>query len=251
MINIIIKYFTKKVKGFFFLLKEKQSEKKRLAFYEQLISPNDLVFDVGANRGNRVKIFVQLGAKVVAIEPQKACYTFLKRRFGRKIIVIPKGAGEKEDKKLFYIADSSVLSSFSEDFIESTQKSGRFKQFKWNKSEYIDITTLDSLIQEYGIPQLIKIDVEGYELEVLKGLSYSVNYISFEYTVPEQTKKTIDCIKQIGNINGNKTLFNYSVGESMEFALQEWLPIDKMIDLVCTQDFENTGFGDIYAHKSD
>ena len=236
---------------FFPSWEERQLEKKRFEFYGQFISRGDLVFDVGANMGNRTKIFLQLGAKVVAIEPQKKCCTFLKLRFGRKVIIIPKGLGEKEDKKLFYIADISVLSSFSEEFIKSTNQSGRFKQYKWNKSEYVDITTLDLLIKEYGIPRFIKIDVEGYELEVLKGLSYLINYVSFEYAVPELITNTIDCIKQIEGIFGNTTLFNYSARESMEFALDVWLPFDKMIDYIFSQDFENTGFGDIYAHIFD
>ena len=250
-----MQYFNKIVRGienlFFHTSKNRQLEKKRLAFYGKFITTDHLVFDVGANRGNRVKIFLQLGAKVVAVEPQKKCHTILKRKFGKKIIIIPKGAGEKEDIKPFYEADISVLSTFSEEFITTTQKSGRFKKYNWNKTHDIDITTLDLIIQKYGIPQFIKIDVEGYELNVLKGLSHSINYISFEYAVPEQLTKTVECIKRIDNISENKALFNYSVGESMEFALIEWLSMGKMIDIVNSPGFENTSFGDIYARKMD
>jgi len=248
-------YIIKKLKGLKYLLfqssEEKESEKKRLAFYGRFISNNDLVFDVGANMGNRVKIFLQLGAKVVAVEPQKKCYTFLKRKFGEKIFIVAKGAGEKEDKKPFYVADVSVLSTFSENFITETQKSGRFAKYNWKKAEYIDITTLDLIIKEYGVPKFIKIDVEGYELEVLKGLSLPINYISFEYALPEQKDKTIECIKRISEITGNNSLFNYSTGESMEFALKEWISTDKMLDLAGSKIFEDTGFGDIYAQSQD
>jgi FkbM family methyltransferase len=251
----MIQYFNRKVlrlrNKFFSYRKEKQLEEKRLAFYRQFISHNDMVFDVGANMGNRIKIFLRLNTKIIAFEPQTKCSTYLKRKFRGKIILIPKGVGEKAERKKFYIADSSVLSSFSEEWIISTQKSGRFEEYKWDKTEYVELTTLDLTIQNYGVPQFIKIDVEGYELEVLKGLSYPINYISFEYAVPEQTKKTIECIKQIENVNGQyNTLYNYSIAEEMEFALDKWLTVDEMINHIHSQKFQNTSFGDIYARRS-
>ncbi len=46
---------------------------KRLSFYRQFIDPDDIVFDVGANMGNRSKIFSKLGKKVVGVEPQSYC----------------------------------------------------------------------------------------------------------------------------------------------------------------------------------
>ena len=244
-------YFIKKFRGLKNLLfpsqEDKQLDKDRLAFYGQFISDNDLVFDVGANMGNRTNIFLKLKAKVVAIEPQKKCYNFLKFRFGKKITIIPKGVGEKEDKKAFFVTNASTLSTFSEEFIESTQKSGRFERYNWKQAQYIDITTLDLIIQKHGVPKFIKIDVEGYELEVLKGLSHAINQISFEYTVPEQINKTIECIKRISDITKNQVRFNYSIGEGMKFALTEWLDTDKMIDFVNSPDFETPSFGDIYA----
>lgn len=51
----------------------------RLEFYSQFIHPGDLVFDVGANVGNRTKIFLRLGARVVAFEPQASCARVLQR----------------------------------------------------------------------------------------------------------------------------------------------------------------------------
>lgn len=46
-------------------------ENNQINFYKQFIQPKDLVFDVGANVGSRVKLFLNIGAKVVAFEPQK------------------------------------------------------------------------------------------------------------------------------------------------------------------------------------
>jgi predicted RNA methylase len=48
-------------------------DQRRSEFYSQFVSSGDLVFDVGANVGNRSKIFSRLGARVIAFEPQPAC----------------------------------------------------------------------------------------------------------------------------------------------------------------------------------
>ncbi len=46
-------------------------------FYAQLIRPNDICFDIGANKGVKSKLFLSLGAKIIAFEPQSACHMYL------------------------------------------------------------------------------------------------------------------------------------------------------------------------------
>ena len=110
------------------------------------------------------------------------------------------------------------------------------------------MTTLDALIAEYGKPAFIKIDVEGFELQVLNGLSQPIRYISFEYTVPEQTQNAIDCMMRLSSLDKD-IKFNYSVEESMKWALKTWLSTEEMIEHVKTAAFNKIGFGDIYAHS--
>ena len=54
----------------------------RTAFYKQFIDQNDLVFDVGANEGNRVQPFLACYARVIAVEPQPSCIDILYKKFG-------------------------------------------------------------------------------------------------------------------------------------------------------------------------
>ena len=51
-------------------------------FFRTYLPPNALCFDLGAHLGNRTKVWRQLGATVVAIEPQASCLQYLERRFG-------------------------------------------------------------------------------------------------------------------------------------------------------------------------
>lgn len=228
---------------------EKENYKARLKMYSSLIKPGELVFDVGANIGNRVAPLLKVGAEVVAVEPQEACYTTLRKKFKDKITIVTHGVDANPGFKKFYISSKSTpLSSFSEEWVDS-MKSNRFQSEKWDRVEEIEMTTLDLLIKKYGTPVFIKIDVEGYEAEVLKGLSKSVKYLSFEYTVPEYPDKAIECVNRLSEINDN-VQFNYSVGESMVWALSKWLTAEEMKKHIESSEFLNTIFGDIYAYNS-
>lgn len=226
---------------------EKEATENRKEFYSQFLKKGELYYDVGANLGNRIEPVLKIGAKVVAIEPQETCYKFLEKKYGSRIQLVKKGLGEKEEVKEFFMSGSHTISSFSRNWIESVKKSGRFSQYKWDKKKLIEIITLDGLIEKYGTPKFIKIDVEGYELEVLKGLSKPVNFISFEYTVPEQTSLAISCIEQISKIAAGHIECNYSKGESMKWANESWLSADGMIAFIKSEKFEKPGFGDIYV----
>ena len=228
--------------------KLKEEAKWRSKFYSQIISKGDLCFDVGANYGNRIAPLLFLKAKVVAIEPQEKCYSYLMENYGKKIKIETKGLSDKEGFKDFYLSNETTISSFSKDWIDSV-KDERFKGFVWNEIGQVEMTTLDKLIEKYGKPQFIKIDVEGFELEVLKGLSQPVKVISYEYTTPEQTTKAVDCLNQIYSVQKDIKC-NYSIGESMEFALKDWITYDQMITLINTENFVKTGFGDIYIKNA-
>lgn len=246
----ILNYFRKVKLTFFPVIPEEPKEiiERRQMFYNKFIKPNDLVFDIGANLGNRTQPFFNIGAKVVAVEPQKECRKILKKKFGNKIEIVPVGLGETEEVKDFFVANAHTISSFSTEWIESV-KEGRFKDYTWAKPIKMQLTTLDKLIKKYGIPKFIKIDVEGYELEVLKGLTYAVDMISFEYTVPEQIQSVIDCISQIEKYN-SEIECNFSTGESMEFALEYWQKTSDFKNSLTSSDFLTSGFGDIYVRKA-
>ncbi|GHU61134.1 hypothetical protein FACS1894123_00030 [Bacteroidia bacterium] len=223
---------------------ERSINKARKQFYRSFVNKGDLCFDVGANRGNRTRPLLNIGARVVAIEPQQSCQKILIRKFGKKIELVPKGCGESNAVKDFYIADVDVLSSFSDKWMNSVKSSHRFGDNKWDKVVQVEITTLDTLIEKYGIPQFIKIDVEGYELNVLKGLTKPIDMISFEYAIPEGIDAAIACIEEIAKNNPNIEC-NYSVGEGMIFALDKWESVDNMKNRILAESIDC--FGDIYV----
>lgn len=67
------------------LRRDEAHRQRALNLYGQFIRPGDLCFDIGANLGNRVALFLALGATVVAVEPQEICTRVLQLKFGRYV----------------------------------------------------------------------------------------------------------------------------------------------------------------------
>jgi hypothetical protein len=131
----------------------------------------------------------------------------------------------------------------SPDFMSETKKQ-RFKNVVWEKEETVTVSTLDNIIKLYGVPKYCKIDVEGYEVEILKGLSTKIKYISVEF-VPELKEKTFESIGLIDKLGEYK--YNYIDGENENFVFNDWVDSETIITyLRANNDYENS-FGDLYA----
>ncbi len=227
-------------------LEERIRRRKRISFYSNFIAPGDLCYDVGANVGNRTDIFLRLGARVVAIEPQSECLKELKRKFGinPNVVLIQAGLDEVgSEYGTILKSKQSGISSMSEEWIKSVKMSGRFSNENWSEREQIPVSTLDALISKYGLPSFCKIDVEGYELKVIRGLSNPIRTISFEFT-PEIMEPAVGAVKHLESMGPYQ--FNYSIGESMRLSLANWVDGQEiMSDLTSLKN--KTVFGDIYA----
>jgi FkbM family methyltransferase len=228
-------------------LAEKKALKKKVLFYSSFIHTGSLVFDIGANMGNRIEAFLTITRDIVAAEPQPVCVTALKKKFGAAIKIEELGLAAAPGTMEMYIANESTVSTFSKEFIQIL-KNTRFKHNNWESTIQVPVSTLDLLIDKYGVPSFCKIDVEGFEYEVLSGLHKSLPVISFEYCVPEFTNKAIQCLDYLQSLDST-LLYNYSVEETMEWALPNWLSYNEFKVLVQTKSFEVTAFGDIYVKQ--
>ena len=218
---------------------------EELRFYSQFIDERELCFDVGANIGDKCDLFLGLGAKVIAVEPQESCWRVLNRRFrDNDVIVEAVALADKEEVRMLFVDRSSTLSTMSKTWIKSMKDSGRFSSHKWNGKLSVRTTSLDMLIAKYGKPAFCKIDVEGFEFDVLRGLSQPIRIISLEF-VPERIENSLDCIDYLAKL-GNAE-FNYCLNDSNSFALPAWVDCESIKTILNKMDKSIENYGDIYV----
>jgi FkbM family methyltransferase len=196
-----------------------------------------LVFDIGANVGERSAVLLSLGAQVVSVEPQSACVNKLKQRYGQRVTVVPMAvAAESGDRELILNTISDERATLSREHVEE----GRFQR-GWEGSVMVQSTTLDALINEHGMPQLCKIDVEALEPEVLRGLSEPVAVVVFEFH--EGLPGTAECLKLLGALGSYQ--FSFRIGRSPRLAYADWVSGDTLYSRLSKA--ETPIYGDIVA----
>lgn len=210
-------------------------------FFSQFVKKGDLCFDVGACYGDKTKVFLKLGAaKVICVEPSKICINHLNKVFRNNInvVIVNKGVADKKGfMKLYTSKAEPAIATMN----TTWKRKGRFKVYSWDYSYRVPITTLDQLIQQYGMPAFCKIDVEGFELSVLKGLTKPIRSLSFEFHKEnlEDAKQAMEYLTALGDIS-----FNYSIHDKL--LLSRWITAQILYQKLSDINDSNL-CGDIYA----
>jgi FkbM family methyltransferase len=222
------------------------NRKKMVRFYNEFIKPGDLCFDIGAHTGNRTGTWLSMGAKVVAVEPQPAFIRLLKKKYGRNPLFILESTaiGLIPGKARLHISRMNPAISTLSDQWKKIMTDFE-PALAWEDYTDVDVQTLDHLVARYGNPSFCKIDVEGFELEVLSGLSVPLPALSFEL-FPTTPKRTIACIRKIEKLG--KFEYNWSLRESFRLNSYSWLNASSMISAIKT--YNGRKSGDIYARLS-
>ncbi len=212
--------------------------------YASFLCPGDLIFDVGAHVGNRARIAQKLGARVVALEPQPLFAAFLRRGARNGLEVVEKAVGAAAGHATLRISRlHPTVSTLSAGWIGTVGGTKGFSAVIWDAEAEVEVTTLDALIVEYGMPAFCKIDVEGLEAEILDGLSQPVELVAFEY-LPAALDVAQACLDRLAALGDYE--FNRVEGEGWRFRSEEWLSREAMALELSLLD-ETDRSGDIYA----
>lgn len=219
-------------------------------FYAPFVRPGALCFDVGAHVGNRVRCWRALGARVVAIEPQADFVRLLEWLYGgdADVTVVPLAVGRAAGSAELLVSERTpTVTTLSREWVETVQRDPGFATVTWTAGRRVEVTTLDALIARFGVPEFAKIDVEGYEADVLAGLSTPIRSLSFEY-LPAARAVALECVERLRALGRYR--YNWSLGESHRLAGERWLDADALSAHLAALP-ERAPSGDIYAIRDD
>ena len=214
-----------------------RSHEAEVNFYRSFLSPCDLIFDIGAYDGHKTAAFLTLAERVVCCEPDGFNMQILKSRFRKKshrVFLEHIAVSDKAGEESFFVHhQGSAFNTLNLRWKETLEADeGR----KWDEAiqfsgevKTVNARTLDELIAQYGKPGFIKIDVEGSEVKVLRGLTQTVPCLSFECLLPDFRNELLECVSLLQSLNQHAR-YNIAAHEKLllpEFvsheAMQQWI----------------------------
>ena len=220
--------------------------RKEVEFYRDLLRgfrTGDLIFDIGANVGEKTAAFIALGARVVAVEPDVRNQEvlrgkFIRYRLSRKpVFIVGKAVSEKISVETMWIdGPGSALNTLSPKWVDTLRADkGRFNHpldlLEFAQRRNVETTTLERLSAEYGFPFFVKIDVEGHELSVLRGLRQAVPYLSYEINMPEFRQEGLECLNTLRTLAPEGEC-NYASDVGRGLSLGRWVDPEELSHII-------------------
>jgi FkbM family methyltransferase len=216
------------------------------ALYAQFLKPGMLAFDIGSHVGDRIGSFRRMGARVVALEPQPLCARAIAAIYDGDgdVALVQSACGPKPGMLQLHINSANpTVTTASADFVKAADGAGGWEGQKWDKVIEVPVTTLDALIATYGRPDFVKIDVEGFEGDVLVGLSHQLPALSFEFTTIQRdvAHACLDLLAKLGPYT-----FDVALGESQKLEHGRWISVADMHAAIDALP-HSANSGDVYA----
>jgi FkbM family methyltransferase len=217
------------------------------AFFRQFLRPGALAFDIGANEGRLTETFVELGARVIAIEPNPQLAARIRARYaaGRagRVAVEAVAVGAEAGVATLQLGRDSEHSTLSADWQDALRDEGA--DGRWAGTVDVPVETLDRLIDRHGRPDFVKIDVEGFEPQVLSGLHSPVPALCFEFQCRAiaLARTSVELVVALGAYE-----FNVGRPERTVLAADGWTGPERALEaLESIHRHEPKGYGDVYA----
>ncbi len=191
------------------------------------LQPGSLAFDIGAHEGKNAGWMLELGAVVIAVEPQKNLADALNKKHIDGLTVINAAVTDHRGSTSLYVARGhDYVSTVQADYRQKVQAHGAYR---YGDAIAVPCVTLDDLIYSYGVPAFCKIDVEGHERAVFAGLTQPLPALCFEVHSFEPDKAD-DCLARLAELGEYEVFFC----SRESFEPQEWpAAVDVYGDIYC------------------
>jgi len=211
--------------------------------YAALIDTGDLCFDIGANIGDVTQSMLMVGGRVVAVDPLPSAQQELTARYrsNPRVEIEYTAVGPEAGDATLYVRDNHGASGLVKEWQSETIK-----------AITVPVIRLEDLIAKHGTPAFCKIDVEGYEYEILRGLKQSIRCISIEYHFNEEDlEKCWKCLEHLNNIAAIEVNFMPFTKNTFEFT--EWVSLAEFRNRFPGRYRQQDAYvyGDIYAFSKE
>jgi FkbM family methyltransferase len=219
------------------------NRRREVSFYRHLLhgfQQGDLIFDIGANDGSKTDVFLRLGARVVAVEPDELNVETIRRKFQmlrlrrKPLTIVDNAVSDSCGRLAMWInAPGSAQNTLSDKWVSILRNDQeRFgERFEFTSRREVTTVTLDRLMSIHGVPYFIKVDVEGFEPTVLRGLRHAVPFLQFEINLPEFRGEGVDCIKLLQGVEPAGR-FNVAADCLGGLALERWVDVSEILAVI-------------------
>jgi FkbM family methyltransferase len=216
------------------------------AFYSQFFQAGSRVFDVGANQGEYSEIFAGEGGRVIAIEPNTAYSTRL-TALARTNDIHPMfvAIGEEPGEATLNVCSKPGFSTMVDRHVDWIEESPDYKDVSWTHTLTVPVTTLGLLAKEFGEPEFVKIDVEGFEINVLRGMTFRPRNLSFEFGARRKGPSSV-CLEHMGALNYR---FRPIIGREYRFVTPEWMSLEEARAWLDAYSVDQGEYGDMFCHR--
>jgi FkbM family methyltransferase len=227
---------------------EKLAERRLREFYGAFFEKGDVVFDVGANQGEYSEAFALEGAQVIAIEPNIA-YRLRLNALARTHTITPVfvALSDSDGAAKLNVCSTPGYSTLLSPQSEWIEGSPDYVDVEWTDLLEVPLTTMDALADKYGQPVFVKIDVEGFELNVLRGMSFSPRHLSFEFGA-RRKELGQECLRELAS-KGYR--FRPILGRDFEYATAEWMDHAEAVQWLEAFTTSQAEYGDMFARRGD
>jgi FkbM family methyltransferase len=218
--------------------------------YARFVKPGDLAFDIGSHVGDRIGAFRRLGARVVALEPQPDCAHCIQAIYAgdADVTLVQAACGPRPGMLSLHINSANpTVTTASPEFVKAADGAAGWEGQQWDRVIDVPVTTMDALIAQHGAPDFAKIDVEGFEADVLAGLSRPLKALSFEFTTIQRDVAS-RCISLLSALGPYR--FDVALGETQVLTFDRWIEAGEMADHIAKLPHAANS-GDVYAVLAD
>lgn len=187
---------------------------------------NSLLFDIGANRGLYTDANREKYQRAILVEANPSLCTFLEEKYrGNSSIQIANTIISNKPSETFYISNADTISTVDREWIEHSRFAGTYQ---WQPVENIPTCSIDTLVTRYGVPSFIKIDVEGYEYNVLLSMTKLYCPLCFEWA-EEKKEELLLSIKYLHMLGYTK--FTVQQEDKYDYTIRddEWMTYENTL----------------------